>query len=207
MQFLLQDYICKRSHQWLRNLVRENYLSINDLILPLFVHDNDGVSEPIKQLPDIKRYSIHELLTVVEQAADLGINAVALFPVVKDHLKSENAEEAFNPNNLICRAIRALKDHIQRIGIIADVALDPYTISGHDGIIIDQKIDNDATIATLCKQALVLAAAGCDIIAPSDMMDGRIKEIRDSLDSCNFQDVCILSYAVKYCSSFLQTIS
>ncbi|CAI27724.1 Delta-aminolevulinic acid dehydratase [Ehrlichia ruminantium str. Gardel] len=202
MQFPTTRLRRKRSHQWLRNLVRENNLSVNDLILPLFVHDDEGVSEPIKQLPDIKRYSIPELLNVVAQAADLGINAIALFPVVKNNLKSEKAEEAFNPNNLICRAIKILKDNIPKIGIIADVALDPYTISGHDGIIIDQKIDNDATVATLCKQALVLAAAGCDIIAPSDMMDGRIKEIRNSLDNCNFQDICILSYAVKYCSSF-----
>ena len=192
----------KRSTKWLRNLVRENHLSINDIILPLFVHDLQETSVPIKQLPDIKRYSISQLLYVVEQAANLGINAIALFPVVDSNLKSETAEEAFNPDNLICKAIKAVKSHVPTIGIIADVALDPYTISGHDGIIINEKIDNDATIEVLCKQALVLAASGCDIVAPSDMMDGRIKAIRSSLDNCNFQDVCILSYSVKYCSSF-----
>lgn len=139
---------------------------------------------------------------MVEHAANLGINAISLFPVVETHLKSENAEEAFNPNNLICRAIKEVKKHIPTIGIIADVALDPYTISGHDGIVINKQIDNDATLEVLYKQALVLAAAGCDIVAPSDMMDGRVKKIRSALDNCNFQDVCILSYSVKYCSSF-----
>ncbi|WDM85633.1 porphobilinogen synthase [Ehrlichia sp. JZT12] len=192
----------KRSSKWLRNLVRENYLSVNDLILPLFIHNSDEISIPIKQLPDIKRYPISQLLSVVEQAANLGINAIALFPVIENHLKSATAEEAFNPDNLICRAIRTIKAHIPTIGIIADVALDPYTISGHDGIMINEKIDNDETIEVLCKQSLVLAASGCDIVAPSDMMDGRIKAIRNSLDNCNFQDVCILSYSVKYCSSF-----
>ncbi|MGN7619080.1 MAG: porphobilinogen synthase [Ehrlichia sp.] len=192
----------KRSTKWLRNLVRESHLSVDDLILPLFVHNLEETSSPIKQLPDIKRYSITRLLYMVEQAANLGINAIALFPVVDSHLKSETAEEAFNPDNLICKAITAVKARVPTIGIIADVALDPYTKSGHDGIIIDEKIDNDATIEVLCKQALVLAASGCDIVAPSDMMDGRIKEIRNSLDNCNFQDTCILSYSAKYCSSF-----
>ncbi|AAZ68309.1 porphobilinogen synthase [Ehrlichia canis] len=202
MQFPSTRLRRKRLNGWLRNLVRETSLSINDLILPLFVHDRDGISEPIKQLPDIKRYSITELLNVVEQAANLGINAIALFPVVEKHLKSENAEEAFNPENLMYRAISEIKKYIPNIGIIADVALDPYTSSGHDGIVVNDKIDNDLTIKALCKQALVLAAAGCDIVAPSDMMDGRIKEIRNVLDNCTFQDVCILSYSVKYCSSF-----
>ncbi|KJV68668.1 porphobilinogen synthase [Candidatus Neoehrlichia procyonis] len=192
----------KRLHRWLRNLLQENSLSINDLIFPLFVHDEDKEVIPIEGLNQIKRYSISQIINIVQEAKNLGINAIALFPVVNNQLKCEEAQEAYNPNNLICNTIKAIKDVVPNIGIIADVALDPYTPSGHDGIFINGKVDNDATIPVLCKQAAMLAAAGCDIVAPSDMMDGRIKAIREFLDNCSFQDTCILSYAVKYCSSF-----
>lgn len=193
----------KRLNNWLLNLTRENELSVNDLILPLFVHNGKEVYEPISGLPNIKCYPIIDLLLVVEKAKNLGINAVALFPVVENSLKNEDACESYNPDNLICSAIRRVKSEFgSDIGIIADIALDPYTTYGHDGVLIDGKIVNDETIPILCKQALVLAAAGCDIVAPSDMMDGRIQAIRTALDNSNFQDVLILSYAVKYCSGF-----
>jgi porphobilinogen synthase len=194
----------KRSSQWVRNLTSESALSVNDLVFPLFVHDKKETTEPISGLPEVKCYSIDRLVSVIQEAKDLGINAVAIFPVVGSKLKSKNAEESYNSNNLICRAIRAVKLNIPEIGIIADVALDPYTIHGHDGILKANQVDveNDETVSILCKQALALAASGCDIVAPSDMMDGRIGMIRKALDGESFQDVSILSYAVKYCSSF-----
>lgn len=194
----------RRSSQWVRNLTSENSLSVNDLIFPLFVHDKKEIIEPISGLPDIKCYSIDGLVSIAQEAKALGINAVAIFPVVDSELKSENAEEAYNPDNLICKTIRSVKSKVPDIGIIADVALDPYTTHGHDGILKEGKVDveNDETVSILCKQALVLAEAGCDIVAPSDMMDGRIGKIRKVLDDNNFQNVSILSYAVKYCSSF-----
>ncbi|NSM56247.1 porphobilinogen synthase [Wolbachia endosymbiont of Atemnus politus] len=194
----------KRSNVWVRNLTSESILSVNDLIFPLFVHDREETTESIPGLPDIKCYSIDGLVSVAQEAKDLGINAVAIFPVVDSKLKSENAEEAYNPGGLICKAIRAVKLKVLDIGIIADVALDPYTTHGHDGILKSNLIDveNDETVSVLCKQALALAKAGCNIVAPSDMMDGRIGKIRKALDDNDFQDVAILSYAVKYCSSF-----
>nr|CAH7715896.1 unnamed protein product [Callosobruchus chinensis] len=194
----------RRSGKWIRNLTSEITLSVNDLIFPLFVHDGEETIEPISGLPDIKCYSIDGLISIVQKAKDSGINAVAIFPVVDSKLKSEKAEEAYNPDNLICKAIHAVKSKVLDIGIIADIALDPYTTHGHDGILKDGKMDveNDETVSILCKQALVLAKAGCDIVAPSDMMDGRIGKIRKTLDDNNFQNVSILSYAVKYCSSF-----
>ncbi|OAB81942.1 delta-aminolevulinic acid dehydratase [Wolbachia endosymbiont of Laodelphax striatellus] len=194
----------RRSGKWVRNLTSESTLSVNDLIFPLFVHDGEETIEPISGLPDIKCYSIDGLISIIQKAKDSGINAVAIFPVVDSKLKSENAEEAYNPDNLICKAIRAVKSKILDIGVIADIALDPYTTHGHDGILKSSRIDveNDETVSALCKQALVLAKAGCDIVAPSDMMDGRIGKIRKALDDNDFQNVSILSYAVKYCSSF-----
>lgn len=193
----------RRLNNWLLNLTRENELSVNDLILPLFVHGGKEVYQPIAGLPNIKCYPITNLLSVIEKAKNLGINAIALFPVIENSLKTEDACEAYNPDNLICSTIRKIKSEFGGdVGIIADVALDPYTTYGHDGVLIDGKIANDETIPILCKQALVLAAAGCDIVAPSDMMDGRIQAIRTALDNSNFQDVLILSYAVKYCSGF-----
>ncbi len=194
----------RRSSKWVRNLTSESILSVNDLIFPLFVHDRKETIESIPGLPGMKCYSIDELVSVAQKAEDLGINAIAIFPVVDSKLKSKNAEEAYNQDNLICKAIYAVKLRVPGIGIIADVALDPYTTHGHDGLLKGDLIDveNDETVSVLCKQALALAKAGCNIVAPSDMMDGRIGKIRRTLDDNNFQDVLILSYAVKYCSSF-----
>ncbi|QKX03311.1 porphobilinogen synthase [Wolbachia endosymbiont of Litomosoides sigmodontis] len=194
----------RRSSKWVRTLISESTLSVNDLILPLFVHDQKEITEPVSSLPDIKCYSIDGLISIAQEAEDLGINAIAIFPVVDSKLKSENAEEAYNADNLICKAIRAIKLKVPGIGIIADVALDPYTTHGHDGILKSNRIDveNDETVSILCKQVLALAKAGCNIVAPSDMMDGRVEKIRKALDDNSFYDVSILSYAVKYCSSF-----
>ncbi|WP_168464472.1 porphobilinogen synthase [Wolbachia endosymbiont of Ctenocephalides felis wCfeT] len=192
----------RRSSEWIRNLTSENTLSVNDLIFPLFVHDQKKTTVPISGLPDVKCYSMDGLISIVKEAKDLGINAVAIFPVVDSKLKSENAEEAYNSENLICRAICAIKSKVPEIGVIADVALDPYTTHGHDGILKNSQVSNDETVLLLCKQALVLAKAGCNIVAPSDMMDGRIGAIRKVLDNNDFQNVSILSYAVKYCSHF-----
>ena len=192
-----------RTDQWLRDLLQENYLTVNDLILPLFVTEGEKQKEAIKTLPDIYRLSIDSILKEVEIAIKLGIKAIALFPVVKPELKTLDARESYNENNLICRCVKAIKKEFSdQIGIITDVALDPYNLSGHDGIIIDNKIDNDQTIDLLAKQANTLAQAGADIIAPSDMMDGRIGYIRNELDKNSFQEVKILSYAVKFASNF-----
>ncbi|WCR54349.1 MAG: Delta-aminolevulinic acid dehydratase [Wolbachia endosymbiont of Ctenocephalides orientis wCori] len=191
-----------RSSEWIRNLTNENSLSVNDLVFPLFVHDKKEIIKPITGLPDVKRYSLDGLVSVIKEAKSLGINAVAIFPVVDNRLKSEDAEEAYNSDNLICRAIHEVKAKVPGVGIIADVALDPYTTNGHDGILKNNHVDNDETVSVLCKQALALAKAGCDIVAPSDMMDGRIGKIRTTLDNDNFQSTSILSYAVKYCSNF-----
>ena len=192
-----------RSDEWLRNLLREDYLHANDFILPLFVIEGNNKKEEIKTLPDVYRLSVDNILKNIEQAIKASINAVALFPVVPKELKTATAEEAYNADNLICRTIKAIKKEFPtEIGVISDVALDPYSLSGHDGLIYNNKIDNDKTLAVLNKQAAVLAAAGSDIIAPSDMMDGRVGSIRKTLDQENFQDVKILSYAVKYASNF-----
>ena len=192
-----------RSDKWLRDLLAEYQLTSSDLVLPLFVMEGENNSEKIKTLPGIKRFTIDLLLKQVELAIKSGINAVALFPVVSQELKTESAEEAYNPNNLICRTVREIKKNFKdQIGIITDVALDPYNSLGHDGLVVGDKILNDETLEILAKQSLVLAEAGADIIAPSDMMDGRIGVIRKELDKSNFHDVKILSYAVKYSSNF-----
>jgi porphobilinogen synthase len=193
----------KRTDFWLRELLKDNYLNVNDLILPLFVTEGVGQKQVIKTLPDIYRFSIDNMLEQVDLAVNLGIRAIALFPVISTQLKSWDAKEAYNENNLICRVIKAIKKEFpDQIGVIADVALDPYNLSGHDGLLIDGKIDNDKTIEVLAKQAAVLAAAGADIVAPSDMMDGRVGKIRNELDKINYQEVKILSYAVKFASHF-----
>jgi len=190
-----------RRESWLRDLVAENHLRAADLILPIFVTEEPGRTK-IPSFPGVERLSIAEMLKEAEKAVKLGIPALALFPVVPKEKKSDSAEEAWRTDNLIHRAIREMKKEIPHIGIICDVALDPYTSHGHDGLMKDDKILNDETIVALCKQALAQAESGADIVAPSDMMDGRIGAIRKALDKADFQDTGILAYAAKYASAF-----
>ncbi|MFT7086595.1 MAG: porphobilinogen synthase [Rickettsiales bacterium] len=192
-----------RSSSWIRNLVAENSLSANDLIMPFFVIDGENKKEEIKSLPSQYRFSIDLLIKEIQKAKELGINAIMLFPAIDSKLKNKYGAEALNPNNLICRTVREIKKQVPEIGVICDVALDPYTSHGHDGILgTDGHVLNDATIEILCKQASIQAEAGCDIVAPSDMMDGRIGKIRKYLDANGFENVGIISYAAKYASSF-----
>lgn len=191
-----------RKTEWLRELVAENRLSVNDLILALFVVEGEGERQVIDKMPGIYRLSIDQVVLTVKQAAENGIRAVALFPCIESDLKSENADEAYSLDNLICRTIRSIKNANIDIGIICDVALDPYTTHSHDGIVYDGDVDNDRTVEALCDQALVLAKAGADMLAPSDMMDGRIMAIREKLDSEGFTQVNIIAYAAKYASNF-----
>jgi porphobilinogen synthase len=192
-----------RSSSWIRNLVAQNSLSPNDLIMPFFVIDGVNKKEPIKSLPDQYRFSIDLLIKEIQKAKDLGIPAIMLFPATDPKLKTENGVEALNSDNLICRAVRQIKKQVTEIGIICDVALDPYTSHGHDGLLgADGHALNDQTIEILCQQAVIQAEAGCDMVAPSDMMDGRIGEIRKYLDLNGFQRVGIMSYAAKYASGF-----
>lgn len=192
-----------RSAGWLREMVAENNITPSDLILPLFVIEGTNKQEPIESMPGVTRQSIDNAIETAKQAADLGIPAIALFPAIDSTLKNDEGSEALNPENLICRAVAAIKQHVPNIGIITDVALDPYTSHGHDGLIdTNGNILNDETVAILCQQAHVQAKAGADIIAPSDMMDGRVFAIRNTLDTANMQNVAILSYAAKYASAF-----
>ncbi len=192
-----------RKADWVRRLVSEHNLSTNDLILPLFVKEGYQKKEEIKSMPNIFRYSIDELTRVVEKACKLKIPLITLFPYSEIKKKDSKGKEALNKNNLICRALRSLKKEFKNdIGIMCDVALDPYTIHGHDGVLKNSKIDNDLTIEILIKQSLLQAQMQCDIIAPSDMMDGRIGEIRKALDKKGYEDTQIVSYAVKYASNF-----
>ena len=191
-----------RRHEWSRRMVRENALSPDDLILPIFVSNEIGKSETIETMPGVFRHSIDLLSNVVAEAKSLGVPSVALFPAIPPKLKTPMAEEAYNPNNLICQAIRAIKDSHPDIGIICDVALDPFNSDGHDGIVRDGHVVNDETIEALCRQSLVQVEAGCDIIAPSDMMDGRVGAIRQSLDNAGYIQTQIMSYAAKYSSAF-----
>ena len=185
-----------------RKLVKENSLSINDLIYPIFVTYGSNVKEEIKSMPEIYRFSLDLLANEIERISSLDIPAIALFPKIEQSLKDPNGSEALNKNNLVCNAIKISKKVNNELGIICDVALDPFTDHGHDGVIINDQIDNDKTLEILCDQALIQAKAGCDIIAPSDMMDGRVGLIRDKLDSHGFTNVQIMSYAVKYASAF-----
>ena len=191
-----------RNSSWMRNLVSENQLSINDLILPIFITEGKNKIEKIKTMPGIKRYSVDKLNVIMKKAIKQKIQMVALFPHVSKKKKDLYGSEAINKNNLVCKSIRMIKKKYPKVGIMCDVALDPYTSHGHDGIIINKKIDNDETIKVLVKQSLLQAQMGCDVIAPSDMMDGRIGIIRKSLDRNNFKDVSILAYSAKYASSF-----
>ena len=185
-----------------RKLVKENNLSINDLIYPIFVTYGSNVKEEIKSMPGIYRFSLDLLANEIERITSLDIPAIALFPKIEQILKNSNGSEALNRDNLICNAIKVSKKINSDLGVICDVALDPFTDHGHDGVIINDQIDNDKTLEILCDQALIQAEAGCDIIAPSDMMDGRVGLIRDKLDSHGFTNVQIMSYAVKYASAF-----
>ena len=191
-----------RKTKWIRDLVSETTISKNDLILPIFIREGKNKIDSIKSMPDVKRYTIDKLSIILKQVKKYKIPAVALFPYTSKNKKDKIGSEALNPNNLVCRSIRYIKEKFPTIGIMTDVALDPYTSHGHDGVIIDNKINNDATIKILVKQALLQAKMGCDIIAPSDMMDGRVGEIRKILDKNNFKDISILSYAVKFASNF-----
>ncbi len=192
-----------RRHEWSRRLVSENQLSPDDLIWPLFVCEGEDRREPIPSMPGVERLSIDLIVEAVGEAAALGIPAVALFPATPVDKKTPECQEAINPENLVCRAVRAVKSaHAERIGVICDVALDPYSSHGQDGLVRDGYVVNDETIEMLCQQALVQSAAGCDIIAPSDMMDGRVGAIRKALDAENFRDVQIMAYAAKYASAF-----
>mgnify|MGYP001272415960 CR=1 FL=1 len=192
-----------RNSDWSRRLVRENTLSVNDLILPIFLVDGINKKQSIKGMPDIYRYSINRLSDIVDKAVYNKIPMVALFPYTAKKLKNNLGSESLNEDNLVCKAIQYIKKKYKNsIGIMCDVALDPYTSHGHDGLLSRGKILNDETVKILVKQSLLQAQMGCDVISPSDMMDGRIGEIRKSLDKNNFKDVQILSYAVKYASSF-----
>jgi len=191
-----------RSSEWVRSMLSENILTVNDLVWPVFVKEGTNNSEPVKSMPDVNRLTIDLLVDKVKEARDLGIPAIAIFPVVDQNIKTLLGEESYNRNNLICRAVEEIKSKVDGIGVICDVALDPYVVHGQDGLVKDGKILNDETIEILCKQALVQAEAGCDIVAPSDMMDGRVGAIRAALDNSGFEDVSIMSYAAKYASSF-----
>ena len=192
-----------RKTDWMRRLVRENSLSSNDFILPIFVTEGKNKKIPIKTMPEVYRYSEDKLSQIVDRALKLKIPMVAIFPQTNSGLKDDYGSEALNENNLVCKAIRKIKDRYKNeIGIMTDVALDPYTSHGHDGILRDKKILNDETIEILIQQSLLQAQMGSDVIAPSDMMDGRIGEIRQELDNNQLKEIKILSYAVKYASSF-----
>jgi porphobilinogen synthase len=191
-----------RRAAWSRRLVAENRLSVDDLIWPVFVHDGTGKRTPVPSMPGVERLSVDLLPAAVSEAAELGIPAVALFPATDPAKKSPDGDEALNPDNLVCNSVRAAKKACPDVGIICDVALDPYTSHGHDGLLRDGYVVNDETLDVLCKQAVNQAQAGCDVIAPSDMMDGRVAAIRQALDEAGFHDVQILSYAAKYASGF-----
>jgi porphobilinogen synthase len=191
-----------RVSPWIRNMVSEHRVTVNDLIWPVFIQEGNNLRTPIASMPGVERFSIDLLTLAVKEARDLGIPAIALFPATPANLKTQDGEEAFNPENLVCRTIRAIKSAVPDIGIICDVALDPYTSHGQDGLVRNGVVENDETVEVLCKQSVVQARAGCDVIAPSDMMDGRVGAIRKALDNAGFSHVAILSYAAKYASAF-----
>ena len=191
-----------RQYSWLRQVVGETRLSPSDLIWPVFVHDHEA-SQPVASMPGVERLPIDGVVQAADEAQQLGIPALALFPVVEPRHKSEDAHHAYDPENLVCRTVRAVRDQCgDAVGLICDVALDPYTSHGHDGLLRDGRILNDETVAVLTRQSIALAEAGCHVVAPSDMMDGRVGAIRKALDADGQQDVCILSYAAKYASAF-----
>jgi porphobilinogen synthase len=190
-----------RKSEAIRGLVRETRLSPGQLIYPLFVHDDDG-DHPLESMPGITRYGLKGLAAEVKRASKLGIRAVVLFPKVPDDLKTSDGRECMNPEGLVPRAIKAVKDAAPELAVLTDVALDPYNSDGHDGIVRDGKVMNDETVGVLCEQALMHAQAGADVVAPSDMMDGRVGAIRQMLDAEGHTDVSILAYTAKYASAF-----
>jgi porphobilinogen synthase len=192
-----------RRSEWARRLVRENVLTTDDLIWPIFVMDGTNQRAAVASMPGVERLSVDQTVREAERAAKLTIPCIALFPYTDSSLRDAAGSEALNPDNLVCKAIRAIKKEVPEIGILCDVALDPFTSHGHDGLMRDDGvIMNDETVAVLVRQALVQAEAGCDVIAPSDMMDGRVGAIRKGLDAGNFADVSIMAYAAKYASAF-----
>ena len=201
MQFPASRLRRNRRNDWNRRLVREHSLSVDDLIWPLFVHDGAG-RESIASMPGVHRSSVEQIVEAAASAAELGIPALALFPVTPQDRKSDDGAEAFNADNLVCRTVRAIKAAKIDIGVICDVALDPYTTHGQDGLMVGSEVVNDPSLDALARQAVVQAQAGCDVIAPSDMMDGRVGAIRAALDDAGFSDVSILAYAAKYASAF-----
>jgi porphobilinogen synthase len=191
-----------RKTEWARRLVRENVLTADDLIWPLFVVDGHNKRIGVASMPGVDRLSVDQAVREAERAVKLNIPCIALFPFTEPSLRDERGSEALNADNLVCQSVRAIKKEFPDLGVLCDVALDPFTSHGHDGLIEDGKILNDETVAVLVRQALVQAEAGCDIIAPSDMMDGRVGAIRQGLDAAGFLDVQIMSYAAKYASAF-----
>ena len=191
-----------RKAEWARRLVRENVLTTNDLIWPLFVVDGNNTRTPVASMPGVDRLTVDQAVRDAERAMKLDIPCIALFPYTEASLRDETGSEALNTNNLVCQSVRAIKKEFPDLGVLCDVALDPFTSHGHDGLIEDGRILNDETVAVLVQQALVQAEAGCDVIAPSDMMDGRVGAIREALDEAGFLDVQIMAYAAKYASAF-----
>jgi len=191
-----------RRTEWSRRLVRENTLTVDDLIWPIFVIAGENVSQPVASMPGVERLSVDRVVAAAERAARLGIPAIAVFPFTEPGLRDPTGSEAVNPENLVCAATRAIKAAVPGLGVILDVALDPYTSHGHDGLLVGEEIINDATVEQLCVQALIQAEAGADVIAPSDMMDGRVGAIRQALDRKGYGHVQIMSYAAKYASAF-----
>ncbi len=191
-----------RTGPYIRDMVAENRLDVSDLIWPLFLIDGTDCEEPVASMPGISRHSIDRAVELVRRAEQLGIRAVALFPCTAMDKKTDDGREALNPENLVCKATAAVRAACPEMMIVCDVALDPYTIHGHDGLLVGSRIVNDETNEVLCKQAVLQAQAGCDTIAPSDMMDGRIGEVRAALDAAGYTDTRILSYAAKYASAF-----
>jgi porphobilinogen synthase len=191
-----------RRDAWTRRMVAEHTLSADDFIWPIFVVDGTNVRQPVPSMPGVDRLSVDLAAAAVGEAKDLGIPAVAVFPYTEESLKTPDAGEALNPENLVCRAVRAVKAAHPDIGVMCDVALDPYNSDGHDGLVRGDYVVNDETVEVLCKQAVVQAEAGCDVAAPSDMMDGRVAAIRHALDGAGFEDVRIMAYSAKYASAF-----
>ena len=191
-----------RQSKWIRNLIEENTISSNDMIWPIFLCEGSNVKEEIDTMPGVFRYSVDNLNEIVDIAENQKINLVALFPNTPEQVKSEDGAEALNPDNLVCKALRHFKSQNLKFGLMCDVALDPYTNHGHDGLIENNEILNDETIESLVKQSLLLAQNGADVIAPSDMMDGRIGAIRNELEAKKYKNTILVSYSAKYASSF-----